>query len=120
MPVPIRPERQLARLRAMSTPELLDRVTVLQPQMEPDALELMHAELAGRGIGPDEIGAHLRDMRMQVVYTEKGQVATCSVCGRAAVNSKEDLHKMWGLVPLFKRTYYTCAEHTCSDGTGDT
>jgi hypothetical protein len=50
MPVPIRPEKQLERLRAMSTAELLDRVTVLQPQMDPHAVELMHAELAGRGI----------------------------------------------------------------------
>jgi hypothetical protein len=108
----VSPEKQLARLRAMSTAELLDRVTVLQPQMEPDAIEMMHAELAGRGIGPDEIGAHLRDMRLLVINNEKGQVASCSRCGRAAVSSHDDWHRLWKLVPLFKRTYYYCQDHT--------
>ena len=111
MPVPIRPEKQLQRLRAMSTAELLDRVTVLQPQMDPDAVELMHAELAGRGVGPDEIGAHLRDMRMVAVRNETGQIATCSVCSRAAVTSREVQHRWWGLIPIMKRRKYFCAEH---------
>jgi len=112
MSIPIRPEKQLARLRAMSTLELLDRVTVLQSQMDPDAVELMHAELAGRGIGPDEIGAHLRDMRMVVIRNETGEIGTCSLCGRAAVSSREEWHRWLGLVPLLKRRRYYCPEHS--------
>jgi hypothetical protein len=95
----------------MSTAELLDRVTVLRELMDGDALELMQAELAGRGLGPDEIGAHLRAMRMKVVKHRDGTPACCGQCGRAATSCGLDWHRLWGVAPLFKRVRYWCEEH---------
>jgi len=112
MPVPIRPDSRLSRIRAMSTPELLDRVTVLRDQMDDEALELLHAELASRGIGQDEIGAHLREMRFKIVQHPDGMPAVCHKCGRAAVVSRLEWHRMWGMIPLFKRQRYWCEEHS--------
>lgn len=111
MTVPIRPESRLSRIRAMTSLELLDRVTVLRDQMDGEALELLHAELAGRGIGPDEIGAHLRDMRFKSITHADGMPAVCHRCGRAATVSHKEWHKLWGLIPLFSRQRYWCEEH---------
>ena len=96
----------------MSSPELLDRVTVLRDHMDGEALELLHAELAGRGIGPDEIGAHLRDMRLKVINHPDGMPAVCHKCGRAAVASREEWHKLLGIFPLFRRQRYWCEDHS--------
>lgn len=95
----------------MTSPELLDRVTVLRDMMDDDAIELLHAELASRGIGPDEIGAHLRDMKLKVVQHADGKPATCHQCGRAAVVSRVEWHRVWGMLPLFQRMRYWCEEH---------
>jgi len=96
----------------MTSPELLDRVTVLRDQMDGEALELLHAELASRGIGPDEIGAHLRDMRFKMIKHPDGMLAVCHRCGRAAVVSRMEWHQLWGKIPLFKRQRYWCEEHS--------
>lgn len=111
MPVPFHPEKRIAAISNTSTPELLDAVTVLLPQMDTDALEVMHAELARRGIGPDEIGSHLRDLRPLVIRDETGHVPMCSQCRRAAVGSVMVRHKLWGLIPLMNRQRYFCQEH---------
>lgn len=95
----------------MSSPELLDRVTVLRDQMDGEALEQLHAELAARGIGPDEIGAHLRDMRLKAIQHQDGMPAVCHKCGRAAVVSRVEWHYLAGLIPLFRRQRYWCEEH---------
>lgn len=116
MDIPVRPEARLKRIRAMSNTELLDRVTVLLDGMDVDAVELFHAELASRGLGPDEIGAHLREMRMNVVQRADGVVATCHRCGRAAVGHDGQWHRLWGVLPLFRRQCYWCAEHRPTKG----
>ncbi len=112
MPVSIRPQSRLSCIRAMTSPELLDRVTVLRDQMDNEALELLHAELASRGIGPDEIGAHLREMRFKVINHPDGMPAVCHKCGRAAVVSRLEWQRLWGKIPLFKRLHYWCEEHS--------
>lgn len=109
--VPISPEKRLQRIRAMSSLELLDRVTVLRDGMDTDAMELFHAELARRGVGPDEIGAHLRDMCFKIVQHPDGLPAVCHACGRAAVMARTEWHRLLGLVPLFQRKRYWCEEH---------
>ena len=92
----------------MTSPELLDRVTVLRDQMDEEAIELLHAELAGRGIGPDEIGAHQREMRMKSIQHVDGMPAVCGQCGRAAVTTRMEWHRLWGIIPLFRRRRYWC------------
>lgn len=111
MPAPVRSEKRIAYARAMTNLELLDRITVLRDGMDADALELFHAELASRGVGPDEIGQHQRDIRMKAIQHRDGLPATCHRCGRAAVHSRIEWHRLWGLVPLFRRQRYYCEEH---------
>jgi hypothetical protein len=111
MAVPIRSDKQIAYVRAMSNLELLDRVTVLRDGMDGEAIELFHAELASRGVGPDEIGAHLREMRLKSIQHRDGLPASCHQCGRAAVVVRTEWHYFWGLLPLFKRQRYWCEEH---------
>ncbi len=112
MAVPVRTEKRIAYVRAMSTLELLDRITVLRDGMDIDALELFHAELASRGVGPDEIGQHQREMRLKSVQHQDGLPASCHQCGRAATSSRVEWHRLWGLIPLFRRQRYWCEEHS--------
>ncbi|HMO36910.1 MAG TPA: hypothetical protein PKA06_12790 [Gemmatales bacterium] len=112
MHLPIRQEKQLYHVRTMSTLELLDRVTVLREGMESDALELFHAELASRGIGPEEIGDHHRQMRLKSLQHIDGMPACCYHCGRVAVTQRMGWHRLWGLLPLFRRRFYCCEEHS--------
>jgi hypothetical protein len=106
----------LAHTRSANTLELLDRVTVLRAGMESEALEVMEAELARRGIGPDEIHAHERELRHRVVQREDGLPAQCSFCRRAAVASRTEWHRLWKLIPLFKRRFWYCEGHVPKAG----
>lgn len=105
------PDKVLANARHSTTDDLLDRVTVLRDGMELEALEVLEAELARRGIGPEEIHRHGRELKHRVVKREDGLVARCSFCPRAAVESRVGWQRLWGLVPLFQRTLYYCDEH---------
>lgn len=105
------PQRILDNARRAETEDLLDRVTLYRDQMEPDAVEVIEAELAGRGITPDDIRSHQREYQHRVVRRSDGAVAKCSFCPRAATTSHRGWHKLWHLVPIFKRTYYACDEH---------
>jgi hypothetical protein len=95
----------------MEPEELLDRVTVLRDLMEPSALEIMEAELAGRGVGPDDIHQHHRQMKHRIIRDARGLPAQCSWCARAAVEQRTGLHKLFKLIPLGKRTYFFCEKH---------
>ncbi len=107
-----RHERKL-KLHAQSATdlELLDRVTVLRPWMEESAVDVYLAELARRGIGPDDIAMHERQMKPHVLKDEIGMAACCGQCMRAAVHSYLGWHKLWRLIPVTKRRFYTCADH---------
>jgi hypothetical protein len=111
MTMRFQPEKVLAEARQANTADLLDRVTVYRDALEADAVEIIEAELARRGLGPEEIEQHRRGLRHRVLRRNDGMVARCSFCPRAAVESAVDWHKLWGLVPLFKRTFYYCDDH---------
>ena len=98
--------------------ELLDRVTVLRPWMQADAVDYYLAELARRGIGPDEIAMHERLLKPHIMKDANGMVATCHQCLRAAVHSYLGWHKLLHLFPIMKRRFYTCAEHKPSEPPG--
>ncbi len=110
-------DKTLRNAGRAETAELLDRVTVFRDGMEPEALDIFMAELARRGIGPDEIHAHDRALKHRVVQRTEGsvapvaQVAQCSFCLRAATETSLDWHRLWGLLPLFKRRFYYCDRH---------
>jgi hypothetical protein len=105
------PDKVLAKAREAETDDLLDRVTVFREELEPDAVEILEAELARRGVSPDDIAAHRRAWRHRVLRHPAGGVAKCSQCPRAAMGSSIDWHRLWGLIPLFKRTYFHCEKH---------
>lgn len=109
-------DRVLAQVQRSPTGLLLDQATVLREAMEPDAVEIIEAELAVRGIGPDEIAAHHRELKHRVLPGARGMPATCSRCGRAAVEARTDWHRLWGLVPIFRRLFYYCDEHWRESG----
>jgi hypothetical protein len=107
----ISPAKLLAHVAQMDQEELLDRVTVFREVMRPDAVEVMEAELARRGIGPDEIHQHHRQIKHRVLRDSHGIPAQCSWCERAAVEKREDFHKFWRLIPVAKRIWYYCDRH---------
>jgi hypothetical protein len=108
----------LANARQAATEDLLDRVTVHRDALEAEAVEILEAELARRGVGPEEIERHYREFKHRVVRAKGGLVVKCSFCPRAAVESAVGWHKVWGVVPVFKRTFYYCDEHWETHGGG--
>jgi hypothetical protein len=116
--LPFHSDRVLANARAAETEDLLDRVTVFREAMEPEAVEILEAELARRGVTPEEIHAHHRGLKHRIVRTPDGLPARCSFCPRAAVERRIGWHRLWKLVPVFQRTFYYCDEHWQSRGGG--
>jgi hypothetical protein len=108
--LPFKLERVWHHARQAETLELLDRVTVLAEHYEEAAEEVFLAELARRGLGPEEIRQHERTWKPHVIR-EDGQVRTCERCSRAAVHRGQGWHRLFGYVPILKRTQFLCATH---------
>lgn len=106
-----RPDKVLGNARKSPTPELLDRVTVLRNGMEPEALEIIEAELARRGITPDEITEHAQSQKHRVIQGPDDLPRPCDRCGRAATNERAGWHRIWSILPLYRRKHYFCDEH---------
>jgi hypothetical protein len=88
----------------------MDRATVYREEMEPAALEVIDAELASRGVSAEELEAHARQRRGSLADAA-GLPVRCSFCPRPAIESRRSWHRLWGLLPLFPRYFYYCAEH---------
>ncbi len=104
-------ERVSANVRAAGTEDLLDRATVYREGMEPEALDLVDAELRARGVGPDELAAHRAKRAAGDVTWPDGLPRKCRRCDRPAVAVRRGWHRVWGWVPLFPRWFAECAEH---------
>jgi hypothetical protein len=105
------PDVTLRHARQASQAELLDAVTVFREALESEAVEMMEAELARRGVGPDEIHAHHRELRHRVLRDAKGLPLRCCRCDRAAVAQRPGWHKLLGLIPVLPRIYPYCEAH---------
>jgi len=103
-----RRDRLLINVSTADTLDLLDRVTVFRDAMEAEAVEVIVAELARRGLGPDEIHAHGRLFQHRVLRDDRGLPANCTFCSRAATQTNVDWHRWLGWVPLFRRRFYYC------------
>jgi hypothetical protein len=105
-------DRVRANVRAATTEDLLDRATVYRERMEPEALDIIEAELRRRGLTPEQIEAHARSNGPATA----GLPHRCSFCDRPAVERRwgwERVH--WrGFLPLpaLPHRYYYCAEHS--------
>src|SRR6266446_1199042 len=104
-------ERITANVRAAGTEDLLDRATVYREGMEPEALDLIEAELRSRGVGQAEMGAHWQKRGAAGVAWPDGLPRKCWRCHRPAVAARRGWHRLWGWVPLFPRWLAECAEH---------
>lgn len=105
------PERIRASIRAATTEDLLDRVTIYREGMEPEALDLIEDELRQRGLTRDDIAAHERRRRESVLFDSSGIARKCHRCYRPAVVETWGWHRLWGVLPLFRRRFAWCEEH---------
>jgi hypothetical protein len=112
-------ERIKANAQQSATEDLLDRITVYREGMEPDALEMIQAELLSRGITEDAIDAHLAQ-RGEVLHRPDGSVVECSFCRRPAIRERWGWHRLQGrglaalltLLPLYRPRHFAyCGEH---------
>ena len=102
-------ERVKTNVRKADTEDLLDRATVYRDGMEPDALELIDAELRSRGVSAAEVAAH-RERRARIVYDAAGLAVKC-LRVRVRPWRKWAWHLLWGKLPLFPRRLAYCEEH---------
>lgn len=112
-------ERVRANVRQAATEDLLDRATVHGEGMEPEALDLIEAELRRRGVTrqAQEEHAERHRQRSQLPGAD-GLTARCSFCDRPAVARGWGWHRLWGVVPAFPRRFRYCAEHAAGGGRG--
>jgi hypothetical protein len=103
-------ERVKANVQKARTEDLLDRATVYRDGMEPEALELIDAELRARGVSAAEVAAH-RERRARIVYDADGLAVKCVRCARPAAAQRWGWHLLWGKLPLFPRRLAYCDEH---------
>ncbi|HVS37725.1 MAG TPA: hypothetical protein VMS17_19340 [Gemmataceae bacterium] len=103
-------QRVKANVQKADAEDLLDRATVYREGMEPDALDLIEAELRARGLSAADIAAH-RERRAHVIYDANGLPMRCRRCRRPAVAQRWGWHLLWGKLPLFPRQLAYCDEH---------
>ena len=94
-----------------STEDLLDRITVYREGMEPEALDLIEAELRRRGIESVAIDTHAANRQSTMIVASDGFPMKCESCWRPAVVEVWGWHRLWKLVPIFPRRMAYCEEH---------
>jgi ATP-dependent helicase YprA (DUF1998 family) len=100
-----------ANVKEASTDDLLDRVTLWHEGMEPEALEIIEAELRSRGIQPADLNAHSERRRREAIVAPGGFAAVCYRCGQPAIDRRWIWGRLWRILPMFPRLVYVCAEH---------
>jgi hypothetical protein len=104
-------DRVRENVRKASTQDLLDRVTVDREGMEPEALEIIEAELRSRGVDSDDITRHGETREREVLFGPGNVAQHCSFCPNPAVGQGWKWHRLWGLLPVFPRPVYFCEAH---------
>ena len=109
------PERVRANVKKATTEDLLDRATVYREGMEADALDIIEKELRERGVSWDAIAVHERKRQAETLFDADGVALKCHKCSRPAVVDSWGWHRLWGLLPVFRRRFSWCAEHRPSE-----
>ena len=104
-------ERARANAQAATTEDLMDRITVYGAGMEPEAVRIIEAELARRGIGRQQIEAHATECKRRAIFLPDGTARRCSFCERPAIAQSWGWHRLWNQFPIFPRRFWYCAEH---------
>jgi hypothetical protein len=105
------PQKCLAEMQRAETADLLDRVTAYRQGMEPAALTLMEHELNRRGVPQSAIDQRMAECGRECLFDAGGVALQCSRCRRPAVTEVRDWHRLWGVLPLFPRSFRCCSEH---------
>ena len=108
--LPFDPQRVEKNAREATTPDLLDRVTAFREGMEPEALDIIEAELRRRGVSAADIQQH-REKTDHSQRDANGVALRCSFCTAPAVAVRWGWHWLWGKVPLFPRRFRYCKDH---------
>jgi hypothetical protein len=103
--------RVLINARKATTEDLLDRVTVYRPGMEPAALRIIREELFRREVTAVQIDEHERMRRSETLALPDGTAERCSFCHSPAVAEAWGWHRLWGKVPVFPRLLRFCKNH---------
>jgi hypothetical protein len=104
-------ERVRANVRQAATEDLLDRATTYRDGMEPEALDIIEAELRQRGVSWEDIAEHDRKRGESALLDSCGLAVSCHWCRRPAVGESWGWHYLWGLVPIFPHRFAWCAMH---------
>jgi len=104
-------QRVLANVRSADTLDLLNRVTAYRTRTDPEAIQIIEAELRSREYGPGEIEAHAQSLASDVIFLEDGCAACCSFCRLPAVAEGWGWHRLFGRLPVFPRYLYYCKNH---------
>ena len=104
-------ERVLANVRKATTADLLDRITFFRGGMEPEAVTMIKAELADRGVTVAQIAEHAAQFVEGIVFPD-GTPARCTHCGGPAVAQGWGWHRLFNKVPVFPRYLYYCRAHS--------
>jgi hypothetical protein len=102
--------RVLKYAQDSTSEDLMDRITVYRPGMEPEAIRLIEAELARRGITQLQIKVHA-EARRDAIMLPDGTALQCSFCDRPAVARRWGWHRLWGQLPVFPRRFAFCKVH---------
>jgi hypothetical protein len=105
------PQKVLANIRQADTDDLLDRVTAYRQGMEPEAVEMIEAELHRRGIGAAAIEKRRQSYERECLFYPDGTAMMCSFCRLPAVAQEWGWHKLRNMVPLFPRRFRYCKSH---------
>jgi hypothetical protein len=98
------PQKVWTNARHATTEDLLNRITVFRADMEPEAVDIIEAELRSRGVTAEQIATH-RERQQHVVPVK------CSFCHRPAVTQAWGWHRWWRKIPLFPRLFRYCEKH---------
>ncbi len=102
-------------VRKATTDDLLDRATVYRAGMEPEALDIIEAELRDRGIAQEGIRAHAREQEAICIRSTDGMALQCSFCRKPAVVEGWGWQRLWKVLPVFPRKFRYCREHLKKD-----
>lgn len=103
-------DRVRQNVRKADTEDLLDRATVYRSEIEAAALAIIDAELVNRNVTIEQIEAHCV-ARQETLSRDDGTTIKCSFCYRPAISSKWGWHRLFGILPIFRRRISWCAVH---------
>lgn len=105
-------EQVKKNVQLSDTEDLLDRATVYRNGMEPEALDLIDAELRRRGVSEARLTAHT-ERRAECLVDAHGLAVRCGLphCPRPAVAYRWGWNRGWGLMPVFPWPQYFCETH---------